>query len=224
MDTNDNNLLLRQFACGICDKRFATAFSRDRHEAAMHPDEDELSDNDSDEMEVNSSQDECSDDNSDEESNGESETNESDEESNGESETNESDESLSLADEGFSFQDFVDEAVETHEQEYNQLMSEIEEQYDGEETEMDSAIEKGVSEIKQRMSKTLRKLICDYILDLKEKEKDPLFQVITSKAKKYKDKGFEKDEAIRASVNYWKYAIGKLIPPLNSLQEEQEDE
>ena len=74
------------------------------------------------------------------------------------------------------------------------------------------------------MLKTLRKLICDYLLDLKEKEKDPLFQVITSKAKKYKDKGFPKDEAIQASVNYWKYAIGKLIPPLNSLKEEQEDE
>ena len=103
-------------------------------------------------------------------------------------------------DELYPYEDLVYEALRSHGEEYYKLMSQAEN--DDEEVDM----------FRDKISRTLRKIIANYMIDIENKKSDQLFKAIKRKSKEYEDDGFSTDEAILAAVDYWKHMIKKLIP------------
>ena len=114
------------------------------------------------------------------------------------------DEDMSVTDEeGHPFRDLVEEALRCYEEEYCQLTSRQQGDDDAQER----------SDLKRRISKTLRGIFVDYLLDHEDKKRDPLFKAIMRKAKDLRLKeDFDPDDAIRAAVSFKKHTISKLIP------------
>ena len=111
---------------------------------------------------------------------------------------------------GFAFKQLVDKAVEIYLQEIAESGAEV--------------VEDDYTDMSKALAKSVRALFAAYLIDLEVKKTDPLFHLIMNKAKKLKNKrGFSTDEAIQASLSYWKYAIAKLIPPMDSLFEVEDE-
>lgn len=189
------------FICEDCGKYFSSRFSRDRHEENIHGIENETDAS-------------VLDDDSDSETRTERSTSETDisnpatddEEGNVSANLSNSDDEsvISDCDENYHpFRDFLEEALQCHHEEYSRLMSE----------DQVNANMKEISDLKRQISKTLRNIFVDYLLDLEDKRRDPLFKAIMRKAAEYEEKEtFDRDEAIRAAVAYRKFSIEKLIP------------
>ena len=105
-------------------------------------------------------------------------------------------------DEFYPFRDFIEAALACHEEEYYDLA-------DGEDND---EVTYKRSLLKDKISKALRRIFVHYILDMENKKNDPLFKAIMRKAKEFEDDGFDIDEAVNASVSYWKHPINKLLP------------
>ena len=192
---------IKPFACPRCDKYFSTRFSRKRHYRNFHESDEAASsasgetdsssnENESDEelsvtdsKEGNRSVDETDNSNSDDESIEGSVTD-------GEEEMSADNSEYEIG----PFDGLVEQAFSHHYEEYNEPMS-----------------PEKIEEARRRISKTLRKLIASYILNMEDRKRDPLFKAIIEKTKQLEEEGFEKDEAVNAAVSYWKHSINKLI-------------
>ena len=214
-DTSSEGQVVKRFVCPQCDRKFSTLYSKNRHVNNLHEMENESElthDNESSASETSnahSSASETSNAHSSAIDGASSETDNDDEEESHDEESMtedcDNDESMSddEDDDAYPFEDLVEKALRCHEQEYSKLASR---QQDGDDM-------KEMSDLKSRVSKTLRELFVDYLQDLEAKRKDPLFQAIMRKANQLKeDEDFQMDDAIAAAVAFLKYNINKLIP------------
>ena len=85
---------------------------------------------------------------------------------------------------------------------------------DADNLDTDEAIQKNDLQLRSEYEKTLRTLLANYINLLFQKQDTKLWKSILKNIKKLRQKGFSKDEAIKAAVSYRKYAINALLPQL----------
>ena len=235
-DDDDNSVAterekLRLFSCPDCGKHFSTRFSKNRHRENIH----NTASNDgrfsSDNISEKSS---CADSSSGESptssegegsvvskdkdsptsSEGEGSVVSKDEDSvvsnddsvisTDEDSAMSEDDSTTSEDEFDPFADFVENALSYHETEYCQFISR--------EKHKDDEVEEERNCLRTKISRTLRRILANYILDLEDRKRDPLFKAIMRKVRDYEKEGFDVDEAIDAAVDYWKHSIIKLVP------------
>ena len=197
----------KMFICSYCNKSFSTRFSKNRHETNFHEesmtddsddDKSNVTDNDTDESVV-SANDNNSETSTDDEEVMSNDSNESDSVDN-------SEESMSVDSEEESkarvhpFRNLIKRAY---------LKSLEGEQEEEDEEEQEKHFQ---DDLKRRASKNLRRIFVDYLLDLNDMKKDPLFIAIIKKAKHLEEKdGFLSDDALKAAVDHYKHSINKLI-------------
>ena len=194
--------LRAKFVCSYCEKRFATRYSKKRHENNFHTIETDTSTVDSaaESSYVTKTSSDVTDNTPASALDEEEEENETTCTSQNSSDSGDQIEHSECDEEDHPFDDLLREAFECHHEEYSQLNCDDEVNVNRQKR----------SDFK-RVSKTLRELFVDYILDMEEKMSTPLFKTILRKAEEYEEEGFDRDEAVKAAVDYRKFSIEKLL-------------
>ena len=211
-----NSQPLKAFPCPDCDKRFSTRFSRNRHYENQHrmesesnsqsnenPDSNNVSEAEDDEATISTENEDLT---PVQRENEFTDDEDSIAEENEDTVRSEDEDSVMSedVDEFYPFTDLVEEAVRLHGEELCQLKSkEDNEQYQDDEERR---------HLRNKISKSLRRIFVNEILDWDERKRDPLIKKIMRKVRMFEDDGFDFDEAVHASVDYWKHAINKLVP------------
>ena len=206
------------YTCDDCDGTFASNYNLQRHIDRIHGDY--LSDIDNEDVGSTISQ-QSENDKSDtmsisstsaDENLSDSKTELSDTSSDKEvSDTDSSDTASNSDSSGEEYENNVlEDFVTTVLSEYNELFSDLIENYQDNLTQKD-ATAKAVATLQPTFEKALKRKIVKYITNITRLKRTPLFRSIFDKIKHFKDDGLDEEEAIKSAVSYRKHSIYNLL-------------
>lgn len=207
--SNFLNKISKRFKCDICNRKFTTRYSLERHNETFHDDDSENASSDSENVSSDMEEDSetqggesMSEDESSEEESSEEESSEEDKESSEDEDSDDEEENHMTR----IFRNLFKDAYNRHADEINELI----EKY-SEENKSDTQTVRQAFLCCDKAKKTFRRLFAQSIADISEQRRHPLYKAIMEKAKKLTSKGFTEQEAISSAVDYRKHGIDNLI-------------